>query len=150
VAEPRAPLTTPSEGPLLVADALDKVYGSGEGATHALREVTFSFAEGEFGAIIGQFGLGQIHAAQYARLLDTPSAGTVQYRGIDRREGRQGQGAPHCETSSSASSSSSTICCRSSRHRERAHASASQNRWDPTCERGRSRRSASSAWTDSS
>ena len=33
-------------GQLLVAECLDKVYGTGEAATHALRGVSFSLCEG--------------------------------------------------------------------------------------------------------
>ena len=68
---------------LLAADNLDKVYGKGEAATHALRGVSFEFAESEFGAIIGQSGSGKSTLLNLLGLLDTPSAGTIVYRDTD-------------------------------------------------------------------
>jgi lipoprotein-releasing system ATP-binding protein len=66
---------------LLVADSLDKVYGTGEAATHALRGVSFELAEGEFAAIIGQSGSGKSTLLNMVGLLDTPTAGEVRFRG---------------------------------------------------------------------
>jgi lipoprotein-releasing system ATP-binding protein len=68
---------------LVHADALDKVYGEGEAATHALREVTFELAEGEFAAIVGQSGSGKSTLLNLLGLLDTPTKGTVLYHGED-------------------------------------------------------------------
>ncbi len=72
-----------ADGVLLKVDNLDKVYGKGEAATHALRSVSFEFAEGEFGAIIGQSGSGKSTLLNQLGLLDTPSAGTIEYRGTE-------------------------------------------------------------------
>ncbi len=68
---------------LLVAEALDKVYGTGEVATHAVKDVSFEFAEGEFAAIIGQSGSGKSTLLNMLGLLDTPTSGRVLYRGVD-------------------------------------------------------------------
>ncbi len=68
---------------LLVAEALDKVYGEGAAATHALRGVSFEVEEGEFAAIIGQSGSGKSTLLNLLGLLDTPSGGGVLHRGID-------------------------------------------------------------------
>ena len=68
---------------LLVAENLDKVYGSGEAATHALRGVTFSVEKGEFASIIGQSGSGKSTLLNMLGLLDTPTAGRVLYGGDD-------------------------------------------------------------------
>lgn len=68
---------------LLSAENLDRVYGEGEAATHALCDVSFEFAEGEFAAIIGQSGSGKSTLLNLLGLLDTPTAGTVRYRGTD-------------------------------------------------------------------
>jgi len=66
---------------LLVADSLDKVYGEGAAATHALRGVSFEFERGEFAAIVGQSGSGKSTLLNMIGLLDTPTAGTVLFRG---------------------------------------------------------------------
>lgn len=68
---------------LLVAESLDKVYGTGEAATHAMRGVSFEVTEGEFAAIIGQSGSGKSTLLNMLGLLDTPTAGRVLYRGVD-------------------------------------------------------------------
>ncbi len=67
--------------PLLVAESLDKVYGTGEAATHALRGVSFTLEEAEFAAIIGQSGSGKSTLLNLVGLLDTPTAGTISLRG---------------------------------------------------------------------
>ena len=68
---------------LLVADTLSKVYGSGEAATLALKDVSFAVEEGEFASIIGQSGSGKSTLLNLLGLLDTPSGGRVSYRGQD-------------------------------------------------------------------
>lgn len=68
---------------LLVAQSLDRVYGEGEAATHALRDVSFEVVEGEFAAIIGQSGSGKSTLLNLLGLLDTPTAGRVLYHGTD-------------------------------------------------------------------
>ena len=68
---------------LLEASGLDKVYGEGDTATHALRGVSFSLAEGEFASIVGQSGSGKSTLLNMLGLLDTPTRGTVVYRGQD-------------------------------------------------------------------
>ena len=72
-----------TDGPFLEASGLNKVYGSGEAATHALRDVSFALAEGEFASIIGQSGSGKSTLLNLLGLLDTPSAGSIRYRGRD-------------------------------------------------------------------
>ena len=72
-----------AEATLLVADGLDKVYGAGDTATHALRGVSFTLAEGEFASIIGQSGSGKSTVLNLLGMLDTPSGGRVVYRGQD-------------------------------------------------------------------
>jgi lipoprotein-releasing system ATP-binding protein len=70
---------------LLVADELGKTYGSGDTATRALTGVSFSLAEGEFASIVGQSGSGKSTLLNLIGLLDTPTLGSVVYRGQDSR-----------------------------------------------------------------
>jgi len=66
---------------LLVARDLEKVYGEGEAATHALRGVTLQLCEGEFAAIVGQSGSGKSTLLNMLGLLDTATTGCVFYQG---------------------------------------------------------------------
>lgn len=68
-------------GTLLVARDLEKVYGEGEAATHALRGVTLQLCEGEFAAIVGQSGSGKSTLLNMLGLLDTATSGCVFYQG---------------------------------------------------------------------
>ncbi|MDI6900933.1 MAG: ABC transporter ATP-binding protein [Anaerosomatales bacterium] len=69
--------------PLLVADALEKVYGSGDIATRALKGVSFTLEAGEFASIVGQSGSGKSTLLNLLGLLDTPTSGVVRYNGED-------------------------------------------------------------------
>ncbi len=76
---------------LLIAEKLEKTYGSGDAATQALRGVSFEVEEAEFASIIGQSGSGKSTLLNLLGLLDTPSGGTVTYRdrnagGLSRKE----------------------------------------------------------------
>ncbi len=62
---------------------LDKTYGEGEAATHALRGVSFELCTGEFAAIVGQSGSGKSTLLNLLGLLDSPSSGTVRYHDVD-------------------------------------------------------------------
>lgn len=68
-----------SDGQLLEACALDKIYGEGDAATHALRGVSFDLCKGEFAAVVGQSGSGKSTLLNLLGLLDTPTRGTVRY-----------------------------------------------------------------------
>ena len=62
---------------LLVADGVEKVYGEGDTATHALKSVSFGLEDGEFASIVGQSGSGKSTLLNLLGLLDTPSRGRV-------------------------------------------------------------------------
>lgn len=68
---------------MIVADDLNKVYGEGAAATHALSSVSFAVANGEFASIIGQSGSGKSTLLNLLGLLDTPSSGRVMVNGVD-------------------------------------------------------------------
>jgi putative ABC transport system ATP-binding protein len=70
-------------GALIELDAIEKTYGQGDAAVHALRGVTMSIEEGEFVAIMGASGSGKSTLMNLLGCLDTPSRGA--YR-LDGRE----------------------------------------------------------------
>lgn len=56
---------------------LKKVYGSGDTAVHALRQVNFTVEKGEFAAIVGTSGSGKSTLLHMLGGLDRPTAGEV-------------------------------------------------------------------------
>ncbi|GAA4225219.1 putative ABC transport system ATP-binding protein [Streptosporangium album] len=62
-------------------DAVSKVYGKGQGAVAALREVTVGIPRGSFTAVMGPSGSGKSTFLHCAAGLDVPSAGSVQLGG---------------------------------------------------------------------
>lgn len=69
--------------PMVVAEALSKTYGTGELATPALRDVSFSIEAGEFVAIVGRSGSGKSTLLNMLGLLDTPTSGALRLDGRD-------------------------------------------------------------------
>ena len=68
---------------LLEVKNLCKTYGSGETAVHALKDVSFSVAKGEFAAIVGESGSGKSTLLHLIGALDTPNSGKVLIDGKD-------------------------------------------------------------------
>jgi putative ABC transport system ATP-binding protein len=77
--------------PALRADSLEKVFGEGAAAVHALRGVDVTVADGEFVAIMGPSGSGKSTLLHILGALDRPSGGSVaidgrRYDNLDDRE----------------------------------------------------------------
>lgn len=68
---------------ILKAEGLNKVYGTGENAVHALDGVNLSVEKGEFVAIVGTSGSGKSTLLHMLGGLDRPTAGSVT---VDGRE----------------------------------------------------------------
>ncbi|MER7363766.1 ABC transporter ATP-binding protein [Nonomuraea wenchangensis] len=64
-------------------DAVSKVYGKGQGAVAALREVTASIPRGTFTAVMGPSGSGKSTFLHCAAGLDVPSSGSVRLGGTE-------------------------------------------------------------------
>lgn len=62
---------------LLQVRHISKIYGSGETAVHALKNVSFSVPKGEFVAIIGESGSGKSTLLNMIGALDIPTSGRV-------------------------------------------------------------------------
>ncbi len=68
---------------ILQVEHLTKTYGSGETAVHALRDVSFTVAKGEFTAIIGPSGSGKSTLLHILGGVDVPTSGRVLVDGTD-------------------------------------------------------------------
>ncbi|GAA4572177.1 ABC transporter ATP-binding protein [Planotetraspora kaengkrachanensis] len=64
-------------------DTVSKVYGKGQGAVAALREVSAGFPEGSFTAVMGPSGSGKSTLLHCAAGLDTPTSGSVRLGGTE-------------------------------------------------------------------
>lgn len=68
---------------LLEVEKINKTYGSGEAAVHALRNVSFSVPKGEYVAIVGESGSGKSTLLNMIGALDVPTSGKVWIDGQD-------------------------------------------------------------------
>jgi len=77
--------------PLIELRGVTKVYGTGGAAMHALRGIDLSIDEGEFVAVMGPSGSGKSTCMNILGCLDTPTAGTYRFKGVQvgKLTGRQ-------------------------------------------------------------
>jgi lipoprotein-releasing system ATP-binding protein len=71
-----------SDGPLIRAVKLDKIYGDGHRVT-VLSGLDLSVARGEKLVIVGQSGVGKSTLLHILGALDRPSSGEVHFDGLD-------------------------------------------------------------------
>ncbi|OHV90841.1 ABC transporter ATP-binding protein [Mesorhizobium sp. ORS 3428] len=69
--------------PLITFDKVWKSYGDGEARVNALAGVDLAIRRGEFVAIMGPSGSGKSTAMNIIGCLDTPTAGTYRFMGVD-------------------------------------------------------------------
>ena len=62
---------------------VSRVYGAGESAVHALRDVTFGMAPGEFVGVVGPSGSGKSTLLHLVGLVDSPTSGEQLFEGRD-------------------------------------------------------------------
>lgn len=69
--------------PLIALEGVTKVFGKGAASMQALRGVDLTINAGEFVAIMGPSGSGKSTCMNILGCLDTPSAGSYRFKGID-------------------------------------------------------------------
>ncbi|MET3790001.1 ABC transporter ATP-binding protein [Aquamicrobium terrae] len=72
-----------SSSPLIRFDKVWKTYGEGEARVHALAGVDLAIDRGEFVSIMGPSGSGKSTSMNIIGCLDTPTAGTYSFMGVD-------------------------------------------------------------------
>ncbi len=68
---------------LLEVKSISKIYGSGETAVHALKDISFSVPKGEFVVVVGESGSGKSTLLNMLGALDNPTSGRVFIDGQD-------------------------------------------------------------------
>src|SRR5262245_17430334 len=64
-------------------ESVSKVYGSGDGAVHALRELSLSLPRRSFTAVMGPSGSGKSTFLHLAAGLDRPTSGSILLGDVD-------------------------------------------------------------------
>ncbi|MEU1438309.1 ABC transporter ATP-binding protein [Streptomyces sp. NPDC005775] len=75
--------TTVAERPMVRIEDLHRSHGSGAGAVHALRGVSFEVPRGELVALKGRSGSGKTTLLNLVGGLDTPDSGRITVDGTD-------------------------------------------------------------------
>ncbi|MGW1228683.1 ABC transporter ATP-binding protein [Streptomyces sp. NPDC001478] len=75
--------TAVAETPMVRIEDLHRSYGSGAGAVHALRGVSFDVPRGELVALKGRSGSGKTTLLNLVGGLDTPDGGRITVDGTD-------------------------------------------------------------------
>jgi len=76
-------ISGPIRSPLLELEGISKIYGRGAAAMHALRGIDLRIEDGEFVAVMGPSGSGKSTCMNILGCLDTPSAGSYRFSGVD-------------------------------------------------------------------
>ena len=69
--------------PLVELQRVSRIYGHGEAAVEALRDVDLAIAAGDFVAMMGPSGSGKSTCMNILGCLDKPSSGVHRFQGID-------------------------------------------------------------------
>ena len=69
--------------PLISLRNVTKVYGQGQAAMHALRGIDIDIEPGAFVAMMGPSGSGKSTCMNILGCLDTPTAGSYRFEGVE-------------------------------------------------------------------
>ncbi|MGE4267956.1 MAG: ABC transporter ATP-binding protein [Deferribacterales bacterium] len=72
-----------SDTPLIQLKGVTKVYGMGQSEMHALRGIDLTIESGDFVAVMGPSGSGKSTCMNILGCLDTPTAGSYKFGGLE-------------------------------------------------------------------
>ncbi len=75
-----------TNGPVIEAAGVSRVFGSGDTAVTALSAISLTIQQGEFLAVTGRSGSGKTTLLNLLSGLDSPSSGSVRFDGFDLSE----------------------------------------------------------------
>lgn len=67
---------------MIILRNVNKIYGKGEGAVHALKDANLVIEDGKFTAILGKSGSGKSTLMNIIGALDSPTSGTIESNGV--------------------------------------------------------------------
>jgi putative ABC transport system ATP-binding protein len=65
---------------------VSKVYGGGDAAVHALRDVDLRINSGDFAAVMGASGSGKSTCMNILGCLDVPTSGSYRFEGVEVKD----------------------------------------------------------------
>ncbi|WP_084599452.1 ABC transporter ATP-binding protein [Actinoplanes subtropicus] len=68
---------------MIVVDGVSREFPAGDGVVHAVQDVSFTAAKGEFIAVRGRSGAGKTTLLNLISCLDRPTAGRIEVAGHD-------------------------------------------------------------------
>ena len=68
---------------MIILKKVNRIYGTGEGAVHALKDIDLVIEDGKFTCILGKSGSGKSTLMNIIGALDTPTSGKVFNNDID-------------------------------------------------------------------
>jgi putative ABC transport system ATP-binding protein len=80
-AAPASSTALDESGPMIAARGLNRTYGSGERAVHAVKDVSFDVPRGELCVIVGRSGSGKTTLLNLIGALDRPDSGELAIDG---------------------------------------------------------------------